>query len=72
MNEQFLDLDGIRLHTITSGPEDGALIIFLHGFPDFWITWRKQTQFFTGAGYRVCAPDQRGYNLSDKPKGIEP
>jgi pimeloyl-ACP methyl ester carboxylesterase len=46
------------------------LLILLHGFPEFWYGWRKQIPYFADAGYRVWAPDQRGYNLSDKPRGI--
>ena len=43
----------------------------IHGFPDFWYSWRQQIQALAAAGYRVVAVDQRGYNLSDKPQGVE-
>ena len=61
--------NGISLHVAQAGPEDGPLVIFLHGFPEFWYGWSKQIAFFAEQGYRVWAPDQRGYNLSDKPQG---
>src|SRR5207253_9158857 len=51
-------------------PENGPLVILLHGFPEFWYGWRAQIDFLVGAGYRVIVPDQRGYNVSDKPKSI--
>ena len=45
-------------------------MILLHGFPEFWYGWRRQIPYLAAAGYRVWAPDQRGYNMSDKPDGI--
>jgi pimeloyl-ACP methyl ester carboxylesterase len=62
--------NGINLHVVQAGPEDGPLVILLHGFPEFWYGWRKQISFLAEQGFRVWAPDQRGYNLSDKPKSI--
>ena len=50
--------------------EDGPLVILLHGFPEFWYSWRKQLGPLAAAGFRVVAPDQRGYNLSSKPPAI--
>ena len=52
------------------GRLDGPLVVLLHGFPENWYTWRKQIKPLVDAGYRVVVPDQRGYNLSDKPQGI--
>ncbi|HEX8201190.1 MAG TPA: alpha/beta hydrolase, partial [Isosphaeraceae bacterium] len=66
----FLETNGIRLHVACAGPEDGPLVILLHGFPEFWYGWRHQIGPLAAAGYRVLAPDQRGYNRSDKPKGV--
>src|SRR6478609_8482047 len=60
----------VRLHVAEAGPEDGPLVILLHGFPEFWYGWRHQIGALTEAGYRVMAPDQRGYNRSDKPKDV--
>jgi len=62
--------NGIRLHAVEAGPEGGPLVILLHGFPEFWYGWRRQIAPLAAAGFRVLAPDQRGYNLSDKPKKI--
>jgi pimeloyl-ACP methyl ester carboxylesterase len=61
---------GITLHAATAGPADGPLVVLLHGFPEFWYGWRKQIRPLADAGLRVVAPDQRGYNLSEKPKGL--
>ena len=62
--------NGINLHVVQAGPQGGPLVILLHGFPEFWYGWRKQIDYLVAQGFRVWAPDQRGYNLSDKPKGI--
>jgi len=59
---------GVRLHYVTLGK--GPLVVLLHGFPEFWFAWRRQIAALAAAGYRVVAPDQRGYNLSDKPKQV--
>lgn len=59
--------NGLTLHVVQCGPAGGALVVLLHGFPEFWYGWRHQIQALAAAGYRVWAPDQRGYNLSDKP-----
>jgi pimeloyl-ACP methyl ester carboxylesterase len=62
--------NGIRLHVVQTGPITGPLVLLLHGFPEFWYGWRHQLPALAAAGYRVWAPDQRGYNVSDKPPGI--
>jgi len=66
----FLPTNGIRLHVVQTGSRYGSLVILLHGFPEFWYGWRNQIQPLANAGFRVWAPDQRGYYLSDKPRGI--
>src|SRR5512136_691591 len=66
----FVPTHGIRLHVVQSGSRYSPLVILLHGFPEFWYGWRHQIQSLAEAGLRVWAPDQRGYNLSDKPRGI--
>lgn len=71
MEHTYLPTNGIRLHTVQAGPEDGPLVILLHGFPDLWYGWRGQIEPLARAGFRVLAPDQRGYNLSDKPAEIQ-
>jgi len=63
--------NGINLHVVLAGPKDGIPVILLHGFPEFWRGWLKQIEPLADAGYRVIVPDQRGYNLSDKPRGVK-
>lgn len=70
LEERFLETNGVRLHMILAGPEDGRLVVLLHGFPEFWYGWRRQVDALAAAGYRVAVPDQRGYNTSDKPQGV--
>lgn len=60
----------IALHAIAAGPEDGPVVVLLHGFPDFWYGWHRQIEPLAAAGLRVVVPDQRGYNLSSKPRGV--
>jgi|TARA_B100001939_G_scaffold344780_1_gene359952 pimeloyl-ACP methyl ester carboxylesterase len=66
--ERNIDLNGVRLHLVEAGR--GPLVVLLHGFPEFWYAWRKQIPVLAAAGYRVVVPDLRGYNLSDKPRGV--
>ncbi len=61
----------VRLHAEVAGPSDGPLTILLHGFPEFWAGWANQIAPLAEAGLLVVAPDQRGYNLSDKPKQVD-
>jgi pimeloyl-ACP methyl ester carboxylesterase len=61
---------GRRLAAIDEGPEDGPLVILLHGFPEFSYAWRNQVGPLADNGWRVLVPDQIGYNLSDKPAGL--
>lgn len=58
--------NGIRMHYVTQG--QGPLVVLLHGFPEFWYSWRYQIPVLAEHGYRVVAPDLRGYNDSDKPR----
>jgi epoxide hydrolase 4 len=67
---RIFHVNGIALHVVLAGPPSGKPLIFLHGFPEFWFGWRRQIDHFVSSGYRVIIPDQRGYNLSDKPAGI--
>lgn len=62
------ELDGIRLHVAASG--SGEPVVLLHGFPEFWYSWRSQLPALAAGGFRALAPDLRGYNQSDRPKGI--
>jgi len=61
-----VEVGGLRLHYVQAGPADGTPVILLHGFPEFWYSWRYQLPALAAAGYRAIAPDQRGYNLSGK------
>ena len=70
LEHHTMETNGIKLHTVQTGPRSGAPVILLHGFPEFWYGWRKQIPALAEAGCRVIAPDQRGYNLSNKPRGI--
>ena len=70
-NQQTIQLNGLNFNIVCEGPKDAPLIILLHGFPECWLTWEAQIQPLVDAGYQVMAPDQRGYNLSDKPKSID-
>lgn len=63
--------NNIELHVAFCGPENGEPVFLLHGFPDFWFCWEEQMYALAQEGFRVIAPDQRGFNLSDKPSGIE-
>lgn len=60
----------MRLHAVAAGPQDGLVVLLLHGFPEFWYGWRRQIEPLAAAGFRVIVPDQRGYNLSSKPSGV--
>ena len=62
----WFDLPGLRMHAAAAGPEDAPLVILLHGFPEFWYSWRRQIGPLVSSGYRVIVPDQRGYNLTEK------
>lgn len=70
LEHRFIDTNGVRLHVVMAGPSDGQPLLFLHGFPENWWGWRAQIPYFAGRGYRVIVPDQRGYNLSDKPRPV--
>ncbi len=62
--------NGIQLHVARAGSENGTPVLLLHGFPEFWYGWQNQIEALSRAGYWLWMPDQRGYNLSDKPKSL--
>ena len=68
VTHEFADSDGVKIHYAKAG--EGPLIVFIHGFPDFWYTWREQMEGLAGE-YTVAALDTRGYNKSDQPEGVE-
>ena len=69
VSHQYADNDGVKIHYVTAG-EAGPLVVMIHGFPDFWYSWNDQIKALQST-HRVAAIDQRGYNRSDKPKGLE-
>ena len=70
MEDLLFQNGAVDLHAIAAGPKDGPVVVLLHGFPEFWYGWRRQIEPLSAAGFRVIAPDQRGYNLSSKPSGM--
>lgn len=67
--ERFVQINGIELHVMEAGRSDGEPILLLHGFPEFWWAWRNQISVLAEAGFRVIAPDLRGYGKSSAPPG---
>ena len=74
------DINGVNLHYVTVDPDpaatahptgDAPLVLLLHGFPEFWYAWRHQLTPLAQVGYRVVAPDLRGYNRSSQPDGVD-
>jgi pimeloyl-ACP methyl ester carboxylesterase len=64
----YADSNGVKIHYASLG--SGPLMVMIHGFPDYWYTWRSQMEALSAA-YQCVAVDLRGYNLSDKPKGVD-
>ena len=69
LREGNAEVGDVNLHYVEAG--DGPLIVLLHGFPEFWYGWRLQIAPLVAAGFRVVAPDTRGYNLSSKPEDFK-
>ena len=67
IQHDYANVNGVRLHYAHAGR--GPLILFLHGFPEFWFCWTKQLEEF-GRDHHAVAPDLRGYNLSDRPAEV--
>src|SRR6185295_15714785 len=68
LKHEYADVNGVRLHYVTAGK--GKLIMFVHGFPEFWYEWKNELSEF-GKDYQAVAPDMRGYNLSSKPAEVD-
>jgi pimeloyl-ACP methyl ester carboxylesterase len=68
LREGYAEVGDVTLHYVEAG--DGPLVVLLHGFPEYWYGWRLQIAPLAAAGFRVVAPDLRGYNLSSKPDGL--
>ena len=69
LKHDFIQTNGIDLHYVSQGESESKLMLMLHGFPEFWYSWRHQIAEFA-QDYRVVAIDMRGYNDSDKPKAV--
>jgi pimeloyl-ACP methyl ester carboxylesterase len=68
LEHKTAQVGSMSLHYVEAG--SGPLVVLLHGFPEFWYSWRKQIPALVAAGYRVIAPDLRGYNDSSKPEDV--
>ena len=68
VKDGYADSNGVKIHYASLG--SGPLIVMIHGFPDYWYTWRAQMEGLSDK-YQCVAIDQRGYNLSDKPEGVD-
>ncbi|GJT20307.1 retrotransposon protein, putative, ty1-copia subclass [Tanacetum coccineum] len=71
IKHKYIQVNGLNLHVAEIGSESSPAVIFLHGFPEIWYTWRHQMIAVAKAGYRALAPDYRGYGLSDIPSKPE-
>jgi len=69
VTHHYADNDGVKIHYATAG-DSGPLVVMIHGFPDFWYSWNEQIKALQST-HRVAAMDLRGYNRSDKPKGLD-
>lgn len=67
-SDRYADNGGVKIHYVVQGK--GPLVVLIHGFPDYWATWKPLMATLNAAGYRTAAMDLRGYNLSDKPQGV--
>jgi len=70
LEDKYATNDGVKLHYVASGPVSAPLVVMIHGYPDYSESWASMTPALNDA-YRTAAIDTRGYNLSDKPKGVE-
>ena len=71
VRHEQVDCGGVKLHCAVAGETGRPLMLFLHGFPEFWAAWRVPMEQFAARGWLAVAPDLRGYNLSDKPAGVD-
>lgn len=71
MNHKYVELNDITLHVVTAGNPEDKPIVLLHGFPDYWKSWKYQVSALVNSGYFLIMPDQRGFGLSSKPKNTD-
>ena len=69
VQHRFVETNGIRMHVVEKGT--GPLVLLCHGWPESWYSWRHQIEALAGAGYRVVAPDMRGYGQTEAPEAID-
>ncbi|XBI85839.1 hypothetical protein VPH35_093908 [Triticum aestivum] len=70
IRHRMVEANGIAMHVAESGPEDGPAVLFLHGFPELWYSWRHQMAHLSARGYRCVAPDLRGYGGTEAPADV--
>src|SRR4051794_14821918 len=68
IEDHYAQNGAVKIHYVAEGK--GPLVVLVHGFPDYWATWKPLMATLSAAGYRTAALDTRGYNLSDKPQGV--
>ncbi|KAK6149877.1 hypothetical protein DH2020_017402 [Rehmannia glutinosa] len=67
LEHKYVEINGLKLHVAEIGSGSSPAVVFLHGFPEIWYSWRHQMIAVAGSGFRAIAPDYRGYGLSDPP-----
>ena len=70
VTHEQIPANGIELHVAVAGPADGTPVVFCHGFPELWYSWRHQLSALGDAGFRALAPDLRGYGGSSAPHEV--
>ncbi|GAU11472.1 hypothetical protein TSUD_344620 [Trifolium subterraneum] len=70
IEHRTIEVNGIKMHIAEKGNKDGPVVLFLHGFPELWYSWRHQIVALSSLGYRAVAPDLRGYGDTDAPASI--
>uniref|UniRef100_A0A2P2JSZ7 AB hydrolase-1 domain-containing protein n=1 Tax=Rhizophora mucronata TaxID=61149 RepID=A0A2P2JSZ7_RHIMU len=70
IEHRTVQVNGINMHVAEAGPVDGPVILFVHGFPELWYSWRHQIVALASLGYRTVAPDLRGYGDTDAPEDV--
>lgn len=71
VEHRMLNINGINMHVVEKGQKNQPVVLFLHGFPEIWYTWRNQISAFAALGYRAIAPDFRGYGDTESPESAE-
>jgi pimeloyl-ACP methyl ester carboxylesterase len=70
IEHRIVEVNGIKMHVAEKGNKDGPVVLFLHGFPELWYSWRHQILALGSLGYRAVAPDLRGYGDTDAPASV--